>query len=82
MGQNGPQQVKERALHSARTTKSARGDKKQILQLFLGNASIINLNHLHMKDIYLDIYSIDSTVQFCYLNCVDFVRMKKQMGFD
>ena len=32
MGLNGPQQVKERALHNVLTTKSARGDMKQILQ--------------------------------------------------
>ena len=32
MGLNGPQQVKERALHNVLTSKSARGDVKQILQ--------------------------------------------------
>ena len=32
MGLNGPQQVKERALHNIRTSKSARGDMKQVLQ--------------------------------------------------
>ena len=32
MGLNGPQQVKERALHNVLTTKSARGDMKQVLQ--------------------------------------------------
>lgn len=32
MGLNGPQQVKERALHNVLTSKSARGDMKQILQ--------------------------------------------------
>ena len=32
MGLNGPQQVKERALHNVLTNKSARGDMKQILQ--------------------------------------------------
>ena len=32
LGLNGPQEVKERALHNVLTTKSARGDLKQILQ--------------------------------------------------
>ena len=32
MGLNGPQQVKERALHNILTSKSARGDMKQVLQ--------------------------------------------------
>ena len=32
MGLNGPQQVKERALHNVLTDKSARGDMKQVLQ--------------------------------------------------
>jgi hypothetical protein len=26
--------------------------------------------------------AIDSPVEFCYVNCVDFVTGKKQMGFD
>ena len=32
LGLNGPQLVKERALHNVMTSKSARGDMKQILQ--------------------------------------------------
>ena len=32
MGLNGPQQVKERALHNGFTSKSVRGDMKQVLQ--------------------------------------------------
>ena len=32
MGLNGPEQVKERALHNVLTSKSARGDLKQVLQ--------------------------------------------------
>ena len=32
MGLNGPEQVKERALHNVLTSKSARGDMKQVLQ--------------------------------------------------
>ena len=32
MGLNGPQQVKERALHNVLTSKSARGDMRQVLQ--------------------------------------------------
>ena len=32
LGLNGPQAVKERALHNVLTTKTARGDLKQILQ--------------------------------------------------
>ena len=32
MDLNGPQQVKERALHNVLTSKSARGDVKQVLQ--------------------------------------------------
>ena len=32
LGINGPQQVKERALHKVLTSKAARGDMKQILQ--------------------------------------------------
>ena len=32
MGLNGPQQIKEQALHNVLTSKSARGDMKQILQ--------------------------------------------------
>ena len=32
LGLNGPQQVKERALHNVLTNKSARGDMKQVLQ--------------------------------------------------
>ena len=32
MGLNGPQQVKEQALQNVLTSKSARGDMKQILQ--------------------------------------------------
>ena len=32
LGINGPQQIKERALHNVLTSKSARGDMKQILQ--------------------------------------------------
>ena len=32
MGLNGPQQVKENALHNVLTSQSARGDMKQILQ--------------------------------------------------
>ena len=32
MGLNGPQEVKEQALHNVLTNKSARGDMKQILQ--------------------------------------------------
>ena len=32
MGLNGPEQVKERALHNVLTSKAARGDMKQVLQ--------------------------------------------------
>ena len=32
MGLNGPQQIKERALHNVLTSKTARGDVKQVLQ--------------------------------------------------
>ena len=32
MGLNGPEQVKERALHNVLTSKSVRGDMKQVLQ--------------------------------------------------
>ena len=32
MGLNGPQQVKERALHNVLSNKSTRGDVKQVLQ--------------------------------------------------
>ena len=32
MGLNGPQQVKERALHNVLTSRLARGDMKQVLQ--------------------------------------------------
>ena len=32
MGLNGPQQVKERALHNVLTSKAARGDMRQVLQ--------------------------------------------------
>ena len=32
LGLNGPQQVKERALHNVLTSESARGDIRQILQ--------------------------------------------------
>ena len=32
MGLNGPQQVKERALRNILTSKSARGDMRQVLQ--------------------------------------------------
>ena len=32
MGLNGPEQVKERALHNVLTSKAARGDMRQVLQ--------------------------------------------------
>ena len=32
LGLNGPQQVKERALHNVLTSKAARGDMRQVLQ--------------------------------------------------